>query len=103
MHVSSNGHQKALRVIGVMGRLFGWAVMFTASLAFAVPNAPPPPAQVVQDINQVIRMTSDAKNSLEPNAPNSFPLVWDAPRHDYVQWAGFSPNAGAGALALKTL
>ena len=303
MHLSSNDPQKALRVIGVMGRLFGWAVMFTASLAFAVPNAPPPPAQVVQDlkeavkrfgergglvgtqdpfgdhasrlvyldqgwnpaetlwyyhadqgsmllprdvlvyleqpgsqhriadpvnlsrfrfllqrktpnnpdalpvgfarhedhigltcaachtgqfiyrntavridgapalidmigffrqiekalaetladgtklarfatasgkdqaaaramlsqshaffesynrvnasstiegygrldavgriINQVIRMTSDAKNSLEPNAPNSFPLVWDAPRHDYVQWAGFSPNAGAGAL-----
>ena len=49
-------------------------------------------------INQVIRMTSDAKNSLEPNAPNSFPLVWDAPRHDYVQWGGFSANAGAGAL-----
>lgn len=49
-------------------------------------------------INQVIRMTSDAKNSLEPNAPNSFPLLWDAPRHDYVQWAGFSANAGAGAL-----
>lgn len=49
-------------------------------------------------INQVIRMTSDAKNSLEPNAPNSFPLLWDAPRHDYVQWGGFSANAGAGAL-----
>ena len=49
-------------------------------------------------VNQVIRLTSGAKNSLEPNAPNSFPLVWDAPRHDYVQWGGFSPNAGAGAL-----
>ena len=49
-------------------------------------------------LNQVIRMTSGSKNSLEPNAPNSFPLVWDAPRHDYVQWGGFSPNAGAGAL-----
>lgn len=49
-------------------------------------------------INQVIRLTSDPKNSLEPNAPNSFPLLWDAPRHDYVQWGGFSSNAGAGAL-----
>ncbi len=49
-------------------------------------------------LNQVIRLTSDAKNSLEPNAPNSFPLLWDAPRHDYVQWAGFSRNAGVGAL-----
>ena len=48
--------------------------------------------------NQVIRMTSDPKNSREPNAPNSYPLLWDAPRHDYVQWAGFSPNAGPGAL-----
>lgn len=49
-------------------------------------------------VNQVIRMTSDAKNSLEPNAPNSFPLLWDTPRLDYVQWAGFSANAGLGAL-----
>lgn len=49
-------------------------------------------------INQAIRFTSDPKNSLEPNAPNSFPLLWDAPRHDYVQWTGFAPNAGAGSL-----
>lgn len=49
-------------------------------------------------LNQSIRFSSDAKNSLEPNAPTSFPLLWDAPRHDYVQWTGFSPNAGAGSL-----
>lgn len=49
-------------------------------------------------INQVIRFTSDPRNSLEPNAPNSFPLLWDAPRLDYVQWTGFSPNAGAGSI-----
>jgi hypothetical protein len=49
-------------------------------------------------INQAIRFTSDPKNSLEPNAPTSFPLLWDAPRHDYVQWTGFSPNSGAGSL-----
>ena len=49
-------------------------------------------------INQVIRFTSDPKNSLEPNAPNCPPFLWDAPRHDYVQWGGFSPNADAGAL-----
>lgn len=49
-------------------------------------------------INQVITFTSDAKNAAEPNAPNSFPLLWDAPRHDFVQWGGFSPNAGAGSL-----
>jgi hypothetical protein len=53
-------------------------------------------------INQVIRFTSSTDNSLEPNAPASFPLLWDAPRHDYVQWTGFSPNAGAGALGRNT-
>jgi mono/diheme cytochrome c family protein len=49
-------------------------------------------------VNQAIRFTSDPKNSLEPNAPNCPPFLWDAPRHDYVQWAGFSPNAGPGAI-----
>jgi mono/diheme cytochrome c family protein len=49
-------------------------------------------------INQVIRFTSDPKHSREPNAPTSFPILWDAPRHDYVQWTGFSANAGAGSV-----
>jgi hypothetical protein len=49
-------------------------------------------------LNAVIRMTSDEGHSLPPNAPNSFPLLWDAPRHDYVQWGGFAGNSGAGAL-----
>ncbi len=49
-------------------------------------------------VNQVIRFTSGPQNSLEPNAPNNFPLLWDAPRHDYVQWAGFAPNADGGSL-----
>lgn len=49
-------------------------------------------------INQVISFTSDRKYSLEPNAPTSFPLLWDAPRHDYVQWTGFAPNAEVGSL-----
>jgi hypothetical protein len=53
-------------------------------------------------INQAIRFSSDPKNSIEPNAPTSFPLLWDAPRHDYVQWTGFSPNAGAGSLGRNT-
>lgn len=48
--------------------------------------------------NQVIRFTSDPKNSLEPNAPTNFPILWDTPRHDYVQWPGFAPNAGAGSV-----
>ncbi|HND31539.1 MAG TPA: di-heme-cytochrome C peroxidase [Myxococcota bacterium] len=50
-------------------------------------------------LNQVIRFTSSSANSLPPNAPASLPFLWDAPRHDYVQWTGFSGNAGPGALA----
>lgn len=53
-------------------------------------------------INQVVRFTSDPKNSLEPNAPASFPMLWDAPRHDYVQWTAFSTNAEAGSLGRNT-
>ncbi len=48
--------------------------------------------------NQVIRFTSDPKNSLEPNAPANFPILWDAPRHDYVQWTAFASNANAGSV-----
>jgi len=49
--------------------------------------------------NQVIRFTSDPKYSLPPNAPSNFPTLWDAPRHDYVQWTGFAANASAGSVA----
>lgn len=50
-------------------------------------------------VNQVIRMTSGPENSVEPNAPNSLPVLWDGPRHDYVQWSGFGTNADGNALA----
>jgi hypothetical protein len=53
---------------------------------------------VTRIVNQTIRFTSDPSNSLALTAPTSFPLLWDAPRHDYVQWTGFSPNADVGAL-----
>jgi mono/diheme cytochrome c family protein len=53
-------------------------------------------------INQLIRFTSGPENSIEPNAPNCAPFLWDAPRHDYVQWGGFSPNADGGALGRNT-
>lgn len=49
-------------------------------------------------VNQVIRFTSGTQHSIPPGAPASFPLLWDTPRHDYVQWTGFSANAGAGSL-----
>lgn len=53
---------------------------------------------VTRIVNQAIRFTSDPRNGIAPSAPASFPMLWDAPRHDYVQWTGFSPNAEAGAL-----
>ncbi|MFT4975034.1 MAG: hypothetical protein ACI8S6_000921 [Myxococcota bacterium] len=31
--------------------------------------------------------------------PTSYPLLWGASRHDYLQWSGFSDNSGPGSLA----
>src|SRR5690606_37899411 len=32
------------------------------------------------------------------DAPVSFPVLWDAPHLDLVQWNGSAPNAGPGPL-----
>ena len=34
----------------------------------------------------------------EPNAPVSYPFLWDTAHADYVQWNGIASNAGPGAL-----
>jgi len=34
-----------------------------------------------------------------PNAPVSYPFLWDTPQHDYVQWNGLTENAGLKAIA----
>ncbi len=34
----------------------------------------------------------------EPNAPVSYPFLWDTAHSDFVQWNGIAANAGAGAL-----
>lgn len=34
------------------------------------------------------------ENRREPNAPVSYPFLWDTPRHDRVQWNGVAPNIG---------
>lgn len=34
-----------------------------------------------------------------PNAPVSYPFLWDTPQHDYVQWNGLTQNAGLKAIA----
>jgi mono/diheme cytochrome c family protein len=37
-----------------------------------------------------------------PNAPVSYPFVWDIPQHDYVQWNGIASNAGLGPIGRNT-
>jgi hypothetical protein len=38
------------------------------------------------------------ENKRVPNAPVSFPALWDAPHFDLVQWNGSAPNSGPGPL-----
>jgi hypothetical protein len=33
-----------------------------------------------------------------PDAPVSYPFLWDIPQHDYVQWNGIGANAGLGPI-----
>jgi len=40
----------------------------------------------------------DRDNRNPPNAPVSYPFLWDTPQHDVVQWNGVSENASTGAL-----
>jgi mono/diheme cytochrome c family protein len=53
-------------------------------------------------LNQVVRVTSGPGHSVPADAPTSYPLIWDAPRHDWVQWTAFSSNGGPGSLARNT-
>jgi mono/diheme cytochrome c family protein len=37
-----------------------------------------------------------------PDAPVSYPFLWDIPQHDYVQWNGIVANAGLGPIGRNT-
>jgi mono/diheme cytochrome c family protein len=37
-----------------------------------------------------------------PNAPVSYPFLWDIPQHDYVQWNGIGANANLGPQGRNT-
>ena len=55
--------------------------------------------------NQVLaRDLGIFSNHREPVNPVSFPVVWDGPHHDYVQWNGLASNdpANGGPLARNT-
>ena len=41
-------------------------------------------------------LTPGSKNFNPPNAPVSFPFLWDTPQHDFVQWNGVADNNGGG-------
>ncbi len=38
----------------------------------------------------------------KPNAPVSYPFLWDIAQHDYVQWNGLADNAGLGPVGRNT-
>ena len=38
----------------------------------------------------------------EPNAPVSYPFLWDIVQSDYVQWNGLASNGGVGPLGRNT-
>jgi hypothetical protein len=38
----------------------------------------------------------------EPNAPVSYPFLWDIAQSDYVQWNGIAANSGVGPLGRNT-
>lgn len=53
--------------------------------------------------NQVLaHLTPGEDNFNPPNAPVSYPQVWDTPQHDFVQWNGVGDNAHAGPLGRNT-
>ena len=37
-----------------------------------------------------------------PDAPVSYPFLWDIPQHDYVQWNGLAANAALGPVGRNT-
>jgi hypothetical protein len=37
-----------------------------------------------------------------PDAPVSYPFLWDIPQHDYLQWNGLVANAGLGPVGRNT-
>ena len=45
---------------------------------------------------QLHMLRSEVFNS--PNAPVSYPFLWDIAQHDYVQWNGIGANAGLGPI-----
>ena len=57
----------------------------------------------VDAFGQIFNMVSAhdlgvSANKAEPNAPVSYPFLWDTPQSDLVQWNGLLSNSGMGPL-----
>jgi hypothetical protein len=50
-------------------------------------------------LNKGLFLTRVRNNFNPPNAPTSYPYLWDTPQHDYVEWNGSQSNSNVGALA----
>lgn len=55
------------------------------------------PALALSDMNRLRALIFN-----EPNAPVSYPFLWDIVQSDYVQWNGIASNAGLGPLGRNT-
>ncbi len=57
---------------------------------------------IVERVAQLLplKVQVELRNKLfiAPDAPVSYPYLWDIPQHDYVQWNGLAPNAGLGPI-----
>lgn len=50
-------------------------------------------------LNKALSYTGVKDNFNPPDAPTSYPYIWDTPQHDYVEWDGSQSNSYIGALA----
>ena len=50
-------------------------------------------------LNKGLYLSGVKDNFNSPNAPTSYPYIWDTPQHDYVEWNGSQTNSSLGALA----
>lgn len=50
-------------------------------------------------LNKGLAAAGVPENMNSPNAPTSYPYIWDTPQHDWVEWNGSSSNPLEGALA----
>lgn len=50
-------------------------------------------------LNKGLLLTGVKDNFNSPDAPTSFPYIWDSQQHDYVEWNGSQSNSDIGTLA----